>query len=57
MNWKWPKTEENDLNAWYVVLWRLIFYLPAIATAIILYILLWVGFGKEKARELARAFK
>jgi hypothetical protein len=43
------------LNPWYVILWRLFWYVPVVVAACFFALLVLIGFGKRDARVFWRS--
>ncbi len=52
MNIHWPQTpEKRHLAPWYVVGWRLIWYVPIVASGLLLLLFSCISHGPHRARE------
>ena len=52
MNFNWPQTKYNNLNAWYIIGVRLVLWTPIQILRILLTVLIFIGWGKQTAKEI-----
>ncbi len=57
MNWRWPEGVPNGTSTyepWFVILWRLVWFIPITLTMTAFLIIAVVGWGPEMTRRILR---
>ena len=52
VNWKWPQTKYNDKAPWYVIIRRVVFYVPTFTAMFLFLGFVYLGWGKDMMVEI-----
>lgn len=54
MNWRWPAKRGNSLAPWYSIAWRILWWVPLVASLCLLCLFVLISHGPTAARECWR---
>ena len=54
MNWKWPKTKQNNLNPWYTITRRIVFFPGMVISLCFFGLSVVLFYGTKRTSEIIR---